>query len=452
MWVRLCGLLLVALATGCQSAVPVAGPTPTPTAAAQRAVLTARIVAVGIPGASAVSPVGQFHAGGPIHDKPEFAAYTAPGKVLDPDRILVTSTSNFGAPKARDEQPEGIALSLDPRDSQTIVVPAGFASAGGQASAVNGRVQVFTAQSPAFLNRLTKPGAVTADQPAIANPRGISINNAFGRLWFANVPSGMSGAGTETIIDPDGRPLADAPSDRSGGVIAGGLTNRLEQRIPGALATGAIGNALLGRSPDGSTKAVFAVVTADGALEQVHTAQGLDGLAPAGTVQPLPATGPSRTGVAFNWTPDRILFIAEPSANSIASLPLTDDGTVFKAGTVRHLTAPELATPIDLAAAVPEVANPDFSSNTTMAGGSDLYVANRGNGTLVRIRQDGKVTAVRPVQVPGLGDLGADRIEGLAVSPDATKLWVTVSGTLPGFPDAPGGVLEVPAFGAAGAP
>jgi len=62
------------------------------------------------------------------------------------------------------------------------------------------------------------------------------------------------------------------------------------------------------------------------------------------------------------------------------------------------------------------------------------------------------VTAVRPVQVPGLGDLGADRLEGLAVSPDSTKLWVTVGGLLPGFPDAPGGVLEVPAFGAAGAP
>src|SRR5712691_4747423 len=137
MWVKLCGLLLVALATGCQSAVPVAGPTPPPTAAAQRAVLTARIVAVGIPGASAVSPVGQFHAGGPIHDKPEFAAYTAPGKVLDPDRILVTSTSNFSAPKTREEQPEGIALSLDPRDPQTIVVPSTFASPGGQASAVN---------------------------------------------------------------------------------------------------------------------------------------------------------------------------------------------------------------------------------------------------------------------------------------------------------------------------
>src|SRR3977135_4695293 len=101
MRMKLCVLLLVALATGCQSGVPAAGPPPAPTQAAQRAVLPARIVAVGIPGASAVSPVGRFHAGGPIHDKPEFAAYTAAGKGLDPERILVTSPSNFCEPNAR---------------------------------------------------------------------------------------------------------------------------------------------------------------------------------------------------------------------------------------------------------------------------------------------------------------------------------------------------------------
>jgi hypothetical protein len=155
-------------------------------------------------------------------------------------------------------------------------------------------------------------------------------------------------------------------------------------------------------------------------------------------------------GVAFNWTPDRILYIAEPGGNSIASLPLSDDGAIFKSGTVRHLSAPELATPVDVTAAVPEIINPDFSSNSTMAGGSDLFVANRGNGTLVRMKQDGKVIAVRQIQLPGMGDLGADRLEGLAISPDATRLWVTVSGTVPGFGDAAGAVLEVPAFGAAG--
>ena len=58
------------------------------------------------------------------------------------------------------------------------------------------------------------------------------------------------------------------------------------------------------------------------------------------------------------------------------------DGRVFRLGSVTPV-GPELAA-VDVAPAVPEVANPGFSSNTTLAGGSDLYVANRGNGTIMR--------------------------------------------------------------------
>ncbi len=50
--------------------------------------LMGRVVAVGIPGAGALSPVGTFHPGGPIHDKPDFAVFTRPGAVLDPTRLL----------------------------------------------------------------------------------------------------------------------------------------------------------------------------------------------------------------------------------------------------------------------------------------------------------------------------------------------------------------------------
>jgi hypothetical protein len=45
---------------------------------ATRHTLRGRIVAIGIPGASAISPVGIFLPGGPIHDNPAFAAYTLP--------------------------------------------------------------------------------------------------------------------------------------------------------------------------------------------------------------------------------------------------------------------------------------------------------------------------------------------------------------------------------------
>src|SRR5215831_16985283 len=58
--------------------------------------LDGRVVAINIPGASAVAPVGTFLPGGPIHDNPVLAAFTQPGRVLDPTRILVGSRSKFG--------------------------------------------------------------------------------------------------------------------------------------------------------------------------------------------------------------------------------------------------------------------------------------------------------------------------------------------------------------------
>jgi hypothetical protein len=79
-----------------------------------------------------------------------------------------------------------------------------------------------------------------------------------------------------------------------GGVYVGDMTNRnfvtnpmQAQVIPGALKTGGVGTALLDPSQDGTCKAVFAVVTADGAIVQEHTKKGLDGLARRGTVRPI---------------------------------------------------------------------------------------------------------------------------------------------------------------------
>ena len=421
-------------------------------------VLTARVVAVGIPGAGAVSGVGFFHAGGPIHDNPAFAAFTQPGHILDPKRILVASSSNFGLPRAREEDPEGAVLSLDPEQSETIVIPPDFATGGGQAVALNGRLQLFTAQSKAFLNGVNTPQAATADWPPVSNPLGISINNAFGRLWFASAPEGTHGIGTISIADPGGQPLANAPNRLGGGVFAGDLTNRPRQVIPGGLRAGGIANALLGMSPDGSKRAVFAGLTADGALVQAHTEQAIDGLAPAGTVSPLtlPAVADSpgaetslitRAGMVFNWVPDRILYVTDPVRNALVALKLSDDGAVFKVDEVHTIAVPDFDRPVDLAPAVPEVANPTFSSNTTLAGNSDLYVLNRGNGTITRLRQDGTVLAVRRIATAGGTPLGAARLNGIAVSPDAQHIWVTMTGVLPQFPDKPGALLEIPAFG-----
>jgi hypothetical protein len=415
--------------------------------------LRARLVAIGIPGAGALSPVGSFHASSPFSEDRGFAAVTQPGHVLDPTRLLVASRSNFGACPARADWAPGTILSLATDLAAPIEVPPGFARAGGQAAALHGAVQVYAGQSASFLNRRSTPGAVTAAMPSVSNPLGISVNNAFGRPWFASSPA--RGLGIESVTDPGGEPLADAPSQTAGGVFAAGLTDRRPQLMRGDIEGGAVGNALLGASPDDSGRAVFAVATADGGLVQVHVEDGVDGLAPAGTLTPLAhaARGggaradngpPTRVGILFNWVPDRFLYVSDPVDDAIVKLHLDDDFQIFHVVDARRLSSPYLSEPIDLAPAVPEVANPAFSSNTTLAGGADIYVANRGSGTILRLRQDGRIVAIARISIPGRGLVGPGLINGIAVSPDARTIWVSLSG-----PSLDGGaVIEIPAFGA----
>jgi hypothetical protein len=81
--------------------------------------INARVIAFNIPGASAISQVGTFlnvpppgACANPIPSK--FPTYIQPGAVLDPNRILVGSRSNFGAPLAIGAGAEGSFLSIDP--------------------------------------------------------------------------------------------------------------------------------------------------------------------------------------------------------------------------------------------------------------------------------------------------------------------------------------------------
>jgi hypothetical protein len=445
---RLIALILVISSCGWDLVTPgLAGAAVPPAQTAPAAFLTGRIVAVAIPGAAGLSPVGTFHAGGPIHDNPALAAYTEPHRILDPTRLLVVSSSNFGAPLALRDQPAGAVLSLDVSGTEPLTIPPDFATAGGQASALDGKVQLYTAQSFAFVNGVNNPGVATAAWPPVSLPLAISINNAFGRLWFANAPSGT---GTESIVDPSGVPLANAPSKLAGGVFAGDTTNRQPQQLaPGGLTSAAIGTALLGKSPDGGGRAVFAVVHADGSLVQAHAELNVDGLAPAETIHSLSSAasdlrGATHAGVVFNWVPNPILYVADPLGNSIVVLNLAPDGPIFRVDEVRHLDGGSLDLPVDIAPVVPEVVSLLFSSNTTLAGGSDLYVANRGNGTITRVRQDGSTVAIRQIELPGVGAVGPGQVNGIAVSPDAQRIWVTLSGHGAGI--AEGTVVELPAF------
>jgi hypothetical protein len=432
--------------------------------------IDARVIAVNIPGASAISQVGTFLNNlvppACAHPIPTlFPSYIQPGAVLDPNRILVGSRSNFGAPLAIGVGREGSFLSIDPSGPGILRVPPDFAQSGVQASTHGGAVQMFSANSPHWLNGVNNPGASTASYTGVSNPLGLSNNNAFGRIWPANAPFGLAGVGSSSILDPTGLPLKGAPNPVIGGVYVGSLTNRnvvavpqQPQVIPGSLSTGAVGTAFLGPSPDGSCKAVFSVVTADGAVVQEHTLKGLDGMARAGTVRPLldrdwdtPSHGVEpRLGVLMNpytATPGAAwqLFVSEPFNNTIAVINLVVFGAapnqVFGPSSVSRISSPSLKLPVDLAAVQRDVDNINWASNTTLSEGSDFYVANRGNNTIVRMGQGGNVVAVRRVAVDD-GPVDDASLNGITTSTDGRTIYVTFTG--PGRGQ--GGVLALPAF------
>jgi len=426
--------------------------------------LPATVVATGIPGAGAIAQAGTFHKGGPFAPGGPLAADSHP--VLDSTRLLVASTSNFGAPLARPLEAPGSILSLD-LSGGALRVPGDFARpdlspptiASGQPYTLGGAVILYTAQSPAFLNGKNNAGAVTADRPSVSLPLGISLNNGFGRPWFANAPNGVNGEGTLTVTDPSGIPLAGAPDAVAGGVFAGSITNRqLNPPNPTeGLTTAVVATALATKSPDLAIpqRAVFFAALADGSLSQVHVQKGVDPLVGAGSFTPIPlittwaaeSTDPNtvtRVGMLFNWAPTRILYVSDPLANRILALDISEEGIVpqalFFATNPRDIRSPLFDIPIDIAPAVPEVATRNFASNTTLGAGSDLYVLNRGNNSIVRITQTGKVIAVRHIDAPGAAGF---RVNGLAVSEDARTIWVTA--TTPGHN---GVVLQMSTFGA----
>ncbi len=410
--------------------------------------IRSRIVATGLPRAYGVRQVGRFHRGGPFASDPEFLVETQSGRVLDPERVLVAVQSNLGAPRANAAHAPGAVLSIDTREvggQAPIKIPIDLALHAEQARKPGAPVQIYTVQSAPYLNRRHNGQARTGEFTSASGPRYLSINNAFGRPWIANAPFGLRGDGSESVVDPDGAPLDSAPSDAAGGVFVGNATARENmtkgvrsgwlasalnyrpslQMTVGSISHGALGTAFLGPSPDGSGFAVFAVITGDGAVAQIHVQDGVDGLAPPGTIV-VGANDPGVIGVSFKWAPERVLYIADAQRNRIALLHLDDDTRHFKLKRISYIDSASLQTPVDLAAAIAEIANPRFASHTTLSGGSDLYVANRGDGSLLRVSQAGKVLARAEIYIPGQGRIRGGRLRSLAVSADAQKLWLIV--------------------------
>ena len=398
-----------------------------------------------VDGLAGIRQVGPFHAGGAIPSNPEFLIETLEGRVLDPERLLVASSSNYGLPLYNDQMFPGSLLSLDVEDG-AYAIPPDFAAQAK--SVLDGKVMMYSAQSEDYINSHYNSGAVTRHLPNVSNPKYISINNAFGRPWQANSPYGVEGAGHISVSDPDGKPLANPPSLDSGGVFFGELSNRVygdyktntvirkwlpgnvardtnHLYLPGGLTSASISTTFMGISPDSSGFAVFSAVGVDGSVSQVHVQDGTDGLLEAGVIQPHPDDS-TMAGTVFRWIPDLALYITDFYGDRIALLSLDTDDTVFRAKGVTYLTAPDLHQPVDIAAVIPEIANPRFSSNTTLAGTSDLYVANK-DGTILRMTQDGTVLAKVKVKTDYANSLKGE-IKSLSTSYDAQTIFVGMEG------------------------
>ena len=216
-------------------------------------------------------------------------------------------------------------------------------------------------------NRHHNAGARTAPFAAASGPRYISINNAFGRPWIANAPNGADGEGSVSVVDPDGAPLANAPSRRGRRSIcwpayrsrayAESTAQRMARQaaeLSGKrpvdvrrTADGRARNGVSRSSPDGSGFAVFAAVTADGSVVQIHVQDGVDGLAAPSTVSAGRSIDdyPGVIGIAFKWNPDRVLYIADPGRDRLVLLELEDDRRHFTVARTRTISLPGIRPP-----------------------------------------------------------------------------------------------------------
>jgi hypothetical protein len=106
--------------------------------------------------------------------------------------------------------------------------------------------------------------------------------------------------------------------------------------------------------------------------------QGIDGLAPAGTITALgdPATAP-RVGVVFNWAPDQIHH--RPTGQRDRHVEAGPGWPIFRVEATRRPTPVSRSTPVDRlrpCRRLPIPASPAIQP----AGNARLYVANRGDG------------------------------------------------------------------------
>ena len=369
--------------------------------------------------------------------------------VLDPARLLVASSSSFGATLSRPAEAPGAVLSLDVSHGLVTVAP-DLATAGGQAASADGLARIYANQDAPFLNSVNNPTAATAALPASSLPLGISINSGNGASLDGQRPDGRQRGRDHHRPRSQRRSAGRSAQSRSRAVcFAGDVTNRSSASTEG-LDHGAVATAIITKSSDGPARRSSWPPRPTAASSRSTSSRASTRCAPAGTFHPLAdlsvaatqSMSPdvvTRVGMLFNWVPKRIAYVSRSDGDRIVAIDLSDDGTLFVAGAPRFIRSPWFHRPVDLAPAVREVSSDNFSSNTTLGGGSDIYVLNRGDNSIVRINQAGQVLAARRIEAA----LPSFRVNGIAVSENGQTLWV--SAVMAG---GKGVVLQMPAFGA----
>jgi hypothetical protein len=113
----------------------------------------------------------------------------------------------------------------------------------------------------------------------------------------------------------------------------------------------------------------------------------------------------------------------------------------FGLRSVTRIGSSALHLPVDLTAVQRDAENPNWASNTALDDGSDFYVANQGDNTIVRMTQGGTVVAIRRVTMNGQ-PLDNVSLNGIAASVDAKTIFATFVDPNNGQ----GGVLAMLAF------
>ena len=434
--------------------------------------LAARIVAVGLPGVAGVRQIGRFHTGGPIPGNPEFLLQTDPGRVLDPQRLMVAVGRQLRrAARHGGRARPGAILSIDPRGAAHAGratrfrrAPAARPTTARRRGADLQRAKravperALQRQRPHRRAGRRRRAALHLDQqrlrPAVDRQRAArhrrrgqperrrsrrrAARQRAERRCRRRVrrrrdgaPAGRQGHGQHAA-----RQGPQLPRQRA--ADAGRHRARARSARPSSAPRPTAAAWRCSRSPPPTARSRRCTCrTASTAWRRparcaaatttASSAWRSSGIPTASCTSPTPAAtacccSTCATTGASSWSSARASSRRRNCASrSISPPPCPRSATPASPASPRWRAAPISTSPI--------AATARCCASTSTA----------------------RVLARAVIDLPGGGIVGAGRLRALAVSADAQRLWLTLQGEVPGYPGEDGALIEVGAFDPAGA-